>query len=156
MRFRHLDYDAETDVSELGPAAIDDLLDRGDLATWVPLARAIRRDPRGALADAVLRLCEAHSMYGTCSMWRTWIERLRHGPLAREAMSLAQARIRSGLTQQAVAERMGISQSDVSKLERRGDVRVSTLRAYLAALGAKLDISARSDHDDAMSLRIEE
>ena len=156
MRFRHLDYDAETAVAELGPAAIDDLLDRGDLAAWAPLARAIRRDPGGVLADTVLRLCEAHPMYGTCSMWRIWIERLRRARVARETLSLAQARIRSGLTQQAVAERMGISQSDVSKLERRGDMRLSTLRAYLTALGAKIEIIARSGDVEAVSLRIEE
>ncbi len=156
MRFRHLDYEPAVPVTELGPAAIDDLLDRGDIETWTPLLRAIRRDPGGVLADTVLRLCDAHPMYGTCPMWRTWIERLRRLPPPRETLSLAQARIRSGLTQQDVAERMGISQSDVSKLERRSDVRVSTLRAYLEALGAKLDISARSGDGGGMSLRIEE
>lgn len=155
MRFRHLEYEADTAVADLGPAAIDDLLERGDLEAWAPLGRAIRQDPGGELADTVLRLCEAHPMYGTGSMWRTLIERLRHGSVARETMSLAQARIRSGLTQHEVAERMGISQSDVSKLERRNDVRVSTLRAYLEALGARLDLVARTDDGEGLSLRIE-
>ena len=156
MRFRHLDYDADAGVADLGPAAIDDLLDRGDLDAWAPLSRTIRRDPSGKLADTVLRLCEAHPMYGTTSMWRAWIERLRHAPLVRETLPLAEARIRSGLTQEDVAQRMGISQSDVSKLERRSDVRLSTLRAYLDALGATLEVVARTGDGEGMSLRIED
>jgi hypothetical protein len=129
MRFRHLDYDEGTAPEELGAAAIDDLLDRGDLQAWAPLARAIHADPTGDLADTVLRLCAAHPMYGTCAMWRAWIERLRGAQRDPEARSLAQMRIDAGLTQQDVAERMGISQSDVSKLERRSNMRVSTLRS---------------------------
>ncbi|MGH9062556.1 MAG: hypothetical protein ACRD0L_01010, partial [Acidimicrobiales bacterium] len=52
-------------VEELGLAAIDDLLERGDLADWAPVARAVRADPTGGLADAVLGLCRTHLMYGT-------------------------------------------------------------------------------------------
>lgn len=37
-----------------------------------------------------------------------------------------------------LAERVGIAQSDLSKLERRGDVRVSTLEQYARGLGATL------------------
>lgn len=98
MRFRHLDYDTDTEVADLGPAAIDDLLERGDLEAWAPLARAIRRDLGGDLAETVLRLCDAHPMYGTSLMWRTWVERLRRAPVAPHTMSLAQARTRAGLT----------------------------------------------------------
>lgn len=47
-----------------------------------------------------------------------------------------------GLSQQQIAQRLGISQSDVSKLERRGDLRISTLKAYLAAAGGRLRIKA--------------
>lgn len=147
MRHRHLSYPTGTHVSDLGPAAIDDLLDRGDLASWQPLARDIARDPWGKAADTVLRLCDAHPMYGTSSLWRTWIARRRTAarastqPPARSA--LADARLRAGLTQQQVAARLGISQADVSKLERRSDVRVSTLQAYARAIGATLEVSLR-------------
>lgn len=77
MRYRHLDYPPGTPVEALGRAAIDDLLDRGDLRDWAPLARAIARDPRGELADTVLHLCAAHPMYGTSVLWSSWIGRLR-------------------------------------------------------------------------------
>lgn len=139
MRFRHLDYSPDADVTELGPAALDDLLERGDLEAWIPLLREVARDPWGETAETVLRLCEAHPMYGTSTLWRIWIER-RRSPSGADGDTLAEARSRAGLTQREVGERMGISQSDVSKLERRSDVRLSTLRAYARALGARLHV----------------
>jgi hypothetical protein len=159
MRFRHLDYAADAGVDELGTAAIDDLLDRGDLTDWAPLAAAIADDPFGDLAETVLHLCDAHQMYGTSALWRSWIGRLRgmssgSGP---RALSLSEARRRLGLTQEWVSRRMGISQSDVSKLERRRDIRVSTLRDYVAATGGRLDLVGRwpvADEDLSLSLEL--
>lgn len=141
MRFRHLDYPADATIADLGPAALDDLLDRGDLETWTPLARAIARDPRGAAAETVLRLCAAHPMYGTSALWQTWIERRRGSAPREEGVTLAEARSLAGLTQNQVAQRLGLSQADVSKLERRDDVRLSTLQAYARALGARLQVA---------------
>jgi DNA-binding XRE family transcriptional regulator len=142
VEFRHLDYAPDTPVVALGPAGLDALLERGDLDAWAPLARAVAHDPWGSTADAVLRLCGAHPMYGTSVLWRTWIERRRRrpGPAVR---TLAGARARAGLTQAEVAARMGISQSDVSKIERRSDLRLSTLRAYARAIGARLSVGVR-------------
>lgn len=148
MWFRHLDYAPDTPVSELGPAAIDDLLERGDLEAWAPLLRAVARDPWSATAESVLRLCDAHPMYGTSALWRAWIARRRSRSDA-YGESLAQARARAGLTQSQVAERLGVSQSDVSKLERRADVRLSTLYAYARAIGARLHIGLQGPDDPA-------
>lgn len=77
MRHRHLDYPPAAGIAELGAAALDDLLDRGDLTDWAPLARAVAADPHGPLADKVLHLCAAHPMYGTSVLWRLWIAQLR-------------------------------------------------------------------------------
>lgn len=148
MWFRHLDYGSETPVVDLGPAAIDALLERGDLEAWTPLLRAIAEDPWGPTADTVLRLCDAHPMYGTSALWRAWIERRRSRP-GREGTTLAEARTRAGLTQAEVGERLGIGQSDVSKLERRSDVRLSTLRAYARAIGARLHVAIQAPDQDA-------
>lgn len=154
MEHRHLDYPPETPVDGLGPAALDDLLDRGDLEAWAPLARAILADPHGELADTVLGLCDAHPMYGTSVLWRTWIQRLREERSPRER-SLGDLRRERGLTQAEVGERMGISQSDVSKVERRSDVRVSTLRAYVEATGGRLELRVRyPDDGDQATLRM--
>ena len=146
MRFRHLDYAPEAQITDLGPAALDDLLEHGDLEDWRPLLRAIARDPWHPLADTVLRVCEAHPMYGTSTLWRGWIQQ-RRGESA-GSITLAEARRRAGLTQTQVGERLGISQADVSKLERRSDVRLSTLRDYAAAIGARLDVTLRRPEEE--------
>lgn len=143
MRYRHLEYDPETPISELGSSALDALLDRGDLGLWTQLARAIRSDPHGEVADTVLRLCQVHKMYGTSALWSRWIEDLRepHPPTA--VLSLSELRRARSRTQEQIAKGMGISQSDVSKLERRGDLRLSTLRSYVQATGGVLELRAR-------------
>ena len=56
------------------------------------------------------------------------------------ARKLVLARERKHLTQTAVAARMKSSQSVVSKLEAGGDVKVSTLQRYCAALGMALPL----------------
>lgn len=150
--FRHLDYPDACDPRELGPAALDDLLEHGDLDDWAPIVDAIRSDPFGALADTVLKLCAAHPMYGTSALWTTWIERVRARP---RPMAMRELRKRSGLTQADVAERTGSSQSDVSKLEHRDDVRLSTLREYVRALGGRLALIVETPSTRA-SLLIDE
>ena len=42
-----------------------------------------------------------------------------------------------------MAQRMGATQPEVSKIEHRDDVLVSTLRAFVVALGADLELVAR-------------
>jgi transcriptional regulator with XRE-family HTH domain len=47
------------------------------------------------------------------------------------------------LTQAAVAERLEVTQENVSQIERgEGDIRLSTLERYVAALGGKLELVA--------------
>ena len=59
-----------------------------------------------------------------------------------EEMSLHQLRKARELTQSKIAEELHIGQGDVSKLERRTDMYVSTLTSYLQAVGADLEIRA--------------
>jgi hypothetical protein len=77
MIHRHLDYPEDTPPDRLGPAAIDDLLDRGDLDDWAPLARAVAAEPWGSVAETILRLCAAHPMYGTSRLWPAYISLCR-------------------------------------------------------------------------------
>ena len=148
MRHRHLDYPSDTPIAELGPAALDDLLDRGDLDDWAPLLREIRRDPHGPVADRILRLGRDHALYGTSRLWRAWIETRRGTSAASVGRSLRELRVTRGRTQLQVAEQLGATQPEVSKLERRGDVRLSTLRSYVEALGGSLSVVARFEDDD--------
>ena len=59
------------------------------------------------------------------------------------AMPLSVLRQARGMTQEEMARALGTTQASVSKLERRGDVHVSSLRRYVAALGGELEITAR-------------
>ena len=59
-----------------------------------------------------------------------------------EEMSLHQLRKARELTQTKIAEELHMGQGDVSKLERRTDMYVSTLASYLQAVGADLEIRA--------------
>ena len=59
-----------------------------------------------------------------------------------EEMSLLQLRKARNLTQAKIAEELHMGQGDVSKLERRTDMYVSTLASYLQAVGADLEIRA--------------
>ncbi len=60
-------------------------------------------------------------------------------------MDLRALREAAGLTQEELAQRVAITQSQLSKLERREDFRLSTLRRYVAALGGQLEIVAVVD-----------
>jgi len=140
MRHRHLEIRSGTPAEELPPAAIVDILARGDLADWKPIAEAIDLDPQGKLADMVMRLVDVYPMYGTSALWRAWIDRTRARAegARRPVNDLPALRRGLGFTQVKLADRVGMSQSDLSKLERRRDVRLSTLRAYAVALGGRL------------------
>ena len=59
-----------------------------------------------------------------------------------EEMSLYQLRKARELTQAKIAGELHMGQGDVSKLERRADMYVSTLASYLQAVGADLEIRA--------------
>jgi hypothetical protein len=141
---RHLLVPTDTQAEELPSAAIVSILERGDLADWRPLAEAVARDPEGELAENVMRLIDAYPMYGTSALWRSWIDRRRARAEGAErpirVAGLSALRRELGLTQVELAGRARMSQSDLSKLERRRDVRVSTLRAYAEALGGRLQI----------------
>jgi DNA-binding XRE family transcriptional regulator len=54
---------------------------------------------------------------------------------------LRQAREEAGLTQEQVARQLGTQKSAISRMENHAeDVRLSTLRAYAQAVGAKIQI----------------
>lgn len=63
--------------------------------------------------------------------------------LIAEEMTLRQLRKARERSQQTVGEILNINQTAVSKIERRADMYVSTLRSYIEAMGGELDIIAR-------------
>ena len=146
MKHRHLELAPDVPLEQLPSAALVDVLDRGDLDDWRPILEAIRVDPEGAFAARVLELVDRFPMYGTSTLFRMWIDRMRAAHrFARGSTSgarLKDLRLREGLTQSQLAERMGMTQSDLSKLEHREDIRLSTLANYVRALGGALVLQA--------------
>lgn len=149
MRHRALDYPSGTSASELGAAALDELIARGDLDDWAPVLAEIRRKPDGALAVRVERLLDGRPDDGSSAVWRAFLDEARRDrPPQHVGPELRAVRVRLGLTQAEVASRLDATQPEISKLERRRDARVSTVRDYVEALGGRLRLVAAFEHEE--------
>lgn len=58
-------------------------------------------------------------------------------------IGLATIRQVASMTQAEVAEKLGVQQSAVSKIENRGDILLSTMKHYFDAVGAQATIAIR-------------
>ena len=66
----------------------------------------------------------------------------------REELSLTELRQARDMTQAGLSETLHVDQSAISKLEKRTDMYVGTLRRYINAMGGELDIVARFPDGD--------
>jgi len=66
----------------------------------------------------------------------------RTAVLASEEKSLRDLRHALALTQESLAEALGIGQESVSRIEKRSDLLLSTLRSYVEAMGGDLHLVA--------------
>jgi len=75
-------------------------------------------------------------------------------------LQLVEARLAAGLTQQQMAERLGVSQAQVARIEKRGynAYTLNTLRRYVAALGKgfSLEVTIRTPEEKSEALPPEE
>lgn len=67
----------------------------------------------------------------------------RGAQLVKEELSLQQLRKAREQSQHELAQRLGVKQAEISRLERRTDMYLSTLRSYVEAMGGSLEITAR-------------
>jgi DNA-binding XRE family transcriptional regulator len=67
----------------------------------------------------------------------------RASELLAEEMSLKDLRKARQMTQERMAELLGIGQEGISRLEKRSDLLISTLRNYVARMGGRLELVAR-------------
>ena len=67
----------------------------------------------------------------------------RAAEILAEEMTLPELRRARDRSQQSTAEALGLKQAAVSRLENRDDMRISTLREYVHALGGELEFYAR-------------
>jgi DNA-directed RNA polymerase specialized sigma subunit len=72
--------------------------------------------------------------------------------LVREEASLQNLRVARERSQEQIAERLGVQQAAVSKIERRTDMYISSLRKFLQAMGGELDIIARFPDQPAVRI----
>lgn len=70
-----------------------------------------------------------------------------------DQLGLAELRARRAHTQAELAAAIGTTQSAVSRLEKQGDVLISTLRDYIAATGGRIRVIAEYDDGD-MEIRL--
>lgn len=77
-----------------------------------------------------------------------------HKQEALAEIALHQLRQEQQLSQAALAERLGTSQPNVSQIENAADVRLSTLRDYVEALGGELVVAARFQTGEVHRLAI--
>ena len=66
----------------------------------------------------------------------------RTAELVEEELTLRDMRRARSLTQERLAELLGVEQENVSRLERRADLLLSTLSSYVTAMGGKLRLVA--------------
>lgn len=59
-----------------------------------------------------------------------------------ETMALDELRAARSLTQQQLARILGVNQAAISKMERRTDMYISTLKDFIEAMGGSLEIRA--------------
>lgn len=69
-----------------------------------------------------------------------------------DAMTLEQVRRARERTQVTLAAAMETTQGEISKIERRADCYVSTLRSYIEALDGELEIVARFPDGTAVKI----
>lgn len=67
---------------------------------------------------------------------------VRAQELIEEELTLRDLRHAQHLTQERMAELLGVEQENVSRIERRADLLLSTLASYVAAMGGKLRLIA--------------
>ena len=73
--------------------------------------------------------------------WHAAVEARKRQLLAE--MPLHELRRARQLSQEQLAEELGASQPEISKIEHRTDMYVSTLRRFVEAMGGKLEIIAQ-------------
>ena len=76
----------------------------------------------------------------------------RAAELIAEEMSLRDLRRALTLTQVRIAETLGIGQDSVSRLEKRSDLLLSTLRSYVEAMGGHLSLIAEFPDREPVAL----
>jgi len=69
-------------------------------------------------------------------------------------LHLSQLRRARGLTQAALADLLGVQQAEVSRMERRSELYVGTLRKFIEAMNGELVLAARFADGTEIPIRL--
>src|SRR6266567_274498 len=118
------------------------MVSRHDSRGRRPLRRALARNPGGCVMAKNFRALS--DSIDQNPVRRARIEEMKRAMY--DALTLAKLREDAGVTQNDMAQVLGVSQSNVSHLEsrikRQEDLYLSTLSEYVAALGGHLELTA--------------
>ena len=147
-RFPSLRFEIDPPALETGNWHLDVRREDGTLflvAEWRP-------DRGFGVTTPVLGLCRPDRRSGPDEVYtdtKLAEERIDHlvetgeSTVPPEAVRLAELRQSRGLSQAELAERVGVKQANISRIEGRDDLKVSTLARVVEAMGATLSIRAR-------------
>ena len=76
------------------------------------------------------------------------VEARTFAEISRRIRTLRAIRRARGLTQQQISDQLQVSQGEVSRIERRGNLHLSTLVRFIEATGGRLRIIAMFDDDE--------
>ena len=76
----------------------------------------------------------------------------RYLELRAEYVTLQNLRKAHDLTQERMAEILGVRQENISRLEKRSDMMLSTLRSYIQAMGGDLKLMVEFPNSKAVTL----
>jgi ribosome-binding protein aMBF1 (putative translation factor) len=79
--------------------------------------------------------------------------KVRTQELLAEIEGLRELREARGRSQEQLAERLGVNQAAVSKMERRADMYISSLRDFVEAMGGELEIVATFPDSGAVRIK---
>ncbi|MGB2848995.1 MAG: XRE family transcriptional regulator [Saprospiraceae bacterium] len=83
---------------------------------------------------------------------RQKVIKLKADKMISEYKTLQALRKDLGLTQTDIAFKQGVKQVNISNLEKRHDMHLSTLKKYVEALGCKLEINIRMPNDQMVKI----
>lgn len=97
------------------------------------------------MANTAKRKTTAHEVDGPEDIDWSKAKVVGRGTKTGRRFTLRTLRVAIGKTQEDIARASEMAQSEVSRVETRDDIKVSTLERYVVALGGKLEISVTVD-----------
>lgn len=76
--------------------------------------------------------------------------------LVEEVTTIRELRKKQKLTQADIAQLLGIKQENVSRLERRNNIHLATLKDYIHALGGKLHLIVEFPNTELIEIKDDE